>query len=160
VQPLLIGAAVTKETAAWMGGWADGMITVHQEFDKLKEVVDAYRNNGGEGKPVYLKAQLSYATSEEEALQGAWDQWRTNIFKSTPLAELWQVEQFDMVAEFVQPEEVKEMVRVSADIDQHIAWIEEDMKLGFERIVLHNVNREQELFIKTFGEKVLPHFHK
>jgi hypothetical protein len=30
------------------------------------------------------------------------------------------------------------------------------MKLGFERIVLHNVNREQELFIQDFGEKVLP----
>lgn len=156
--PLLVGAAVTKETAAWMGTWADGMITVHREHKELKEVVEAFRNNGGEGKPVYLKAQLSYAASDEEALQGAWDQWRTNIFHSTALAELWQVEQFDKVAEFVQPEEVRDMVRVSADVNQHIAWIEEDMKLGFERIILHNVNREQERFIEVFGEKVLPHF--
>jgi probable non-F420 flavinoid oxidoreductase len=160
VQPLVIGAAVTKETAGWMGSWADGMITVHQEHKKLKEVVDAFRNNGGEGKPVFLKAQLSYATSEEEALQGAWDQWRTNIFKSTALAELWQVEQFDMVAEFVQPDELKSMVRISSNIDQHIDWIKEDMTLGFERIILHNVNREQELFIQTFGEKVLPKLGK
>ena len=156
--PLLVGAAVTKETAAWMGSWADGLITVHREHKELKEVVDAFRNNGGEGKPVFLKAQLSYARSEEEALQGAWDQWRTNIFHSTALAELWQVEQFDKVAEFVQPDEMYEMVRISADLDQHIEWIKEDLKLGFERIILHNVNREQELFIKTFGEKVLPCF--
>jgi coenzyme F420-dependent glucose-6-phosphate dehydrogenase len=156
VSPLLIGAAVTKETAAWMGSWADGMITVHRPQAELKEVVDAFRNNGGEGKPVFLKAQLSYAPSEEEALQGAYDQWRTNIFHSTALAELWQVEQFDLVGEFVQAEELKDMVRISASIEQHIEWIRQDRELGFERIILHNVNREQERFIRTFGEKVLP----
>lgn len=160
IKPLIVGAAVTKETAAWMGSWADGMITVHQEHKALKEVVEAFRNNGGDGKPVFLKTQLSYAKSEEEALQGAWDQWRTNIFKSTPLAELWQVEQFDMVAEFVQPDEVKKMVRISADPETHIEWIREDMTLGFERIILHNVNREQELFIRDFGEKVLPQLRR
>jgi probable non-F420 flavinoid oxidoreductase len=156
VLPLFVGAAVTKDTAAWMGSWADGMITVHQEPKALKEVVDAFRNNGGEGKPVFLKVQLSYAKTEEEALQGAWDQWRTNIFHSTALSELWQVEQFDKVAEYVQPEELRDMVRISADPERHIEWLKEDMKLGFERIVLHNVNREQELFIQDFGEKVLP----
>jgi hypothetical protein len=66
------------------------------------------------------------------------------------------VEQFDLVGEFVQPEELKDMVRISADLQQHIDWIRQDMTLGFERIILHNVNRDQERFIKTFGEKVLP----
>ena len=73
-----------------MGEWADGIITVHRPFAELKEVVDAFRKNGGEGKPIYLKVQLSFARSEEEALQGAWDQWRTNIFHSTVLGDLWQ----------------------------------------------------------------------
>jgi coenzyme F420-dependent glucose-6-phosphate dehydrogenase len=158
--PLLIGAAVTKETAAWMGSWADAMITVHREYPELKEVVDAFRNNGGHGKPVFLKAQLSYAHSEEEALEGAYDQWRTNIFQSTVLAEMWTVEQFDAMAQFVQPEELKKMVRISASIDQHIEWIKKDMELRFERIYLHNVNRQQELFIRDFGEKLLPAFAK
>lgn len=158
--PLLIGAAVTKETAAWMGTWADGLITVHRQHKELKEVVDAFRNNGGDGKPVFLKVQLSYASSEEEALHGAWDQWRTNIFHSTALAELWEVEQFDKVAEFVQPDALRDMVRISANTNQHIDWIREDMQLGFERIILHNVNKEQQHFISTFGEKVLPHCRK
>lgn len=157
--PQLLGAAVTKETAAWLGTWADGMITVHRPYKELKEVVDAFRANGGEGKPVYLKVQLSYAGSDDEALQGAYDQWRTNIFQSTVLGDLWQVEQFDAMAEFVQPEELKKMVRISSSIQQHIDWIKQDMELGFKRIMLHNVNREQELFINIFGEKVLPALH-
>ncbi len=148
--PMMIGAAVTKETATWMGSWADGMITVDRPFNELKEVVDAYRNNGGQGKPVYLKVQLSYAHSEEESLQGAWDQWRTNIFHSTVLGDLWMVEQFDKLGEFVQPDELKKMVRISSKLLQHEEWIREVALLGFERIILHNVNKDQEGFIRDF----------
>jgi alkanesulfonate monooxygenase SsuD/methylene tetrahydromethanopterin reductase-like flavin-dependent oxidoreductase (luciferase family) len=153
---MLIGAAVTQATAEWMGGWADGLITVHQTHDKMKEVVDAFRKNGGEGKPVFLKVQLSYAKTDQEAIKGAHDQWRTNIFNSTVLGDMWQVEQFDAMGEFVTPDEMKDMVRMSSNLQQHIDWIKKDMELGYEKIILHNVNREQELFINEFGEKVLP----
>jgi hypothetical protein len=47
-------------------------------------------------------------------------------------------------------------IRISADTEQHIQWIYDDMALGFEKIILHNVNRQQETFIKDFGERVLP----
>jgi coenzyme F420-dependent glucose-6-phosphate dehydrogenase len=154
--PSLLGAAVTKETAAWLGTWADGMITVHQPHKQLKEVVEAFRTNGGAGKPVYLKVQLSYARTNDEAVSGAHDQWRSNIFNSTVLGDLWQVEQFDALGEFVQPKEMEDMVRMSSDVKQHIDWLKRDMELGFERIFLHNVNREQELFINVFGDQVLP----
>ncbi|WP_132054318.1 TIGR03885 family FMN-dependent LLM class oxidoreductase [Pseudocnuella soli] len=158
--PLLIGAAVTAETAGWVGSWADGLITVHRPYDELKEVVDAFKKGGGEGKPMYLKSQISYAATQEAALAGAYDQWRTNIFHGTVLGDLSKVEQFDALGEMVQPEELKDMVRISSSIKQHIEWIEQDISLGFELIVLHNVNREQDLFIKDFGEMVLPRFHK
>jgi probable non-F420 flavinoid oxidoreductase len=156
VAPPLFGAAVTAETAAWMGPWVDGLITVHRPHAELKKVVDAFRDNGGRGKPVYLKVQLSYAHTYEEAMEGAYDQWRTNIFESTVLGDMWMVEQFDAMGEFVQRDELLPMVRISADLQQHIDWIKQDMDLGFERIILHNVNRQQELFIKDFGNAVLP----
>src|SRR5688500_261885 len=123
---LLIGAAGTKETAAWMGTWSDGMITVHREHCEREQDVAALRNHGRDGKQHILKAKLSYSKNEEEALKGAYDQWRTNIFQSTVLAEMWTVEQFDAMGEFVQHEELKKMVRISADIDQHIEWIKKD----------------------------------
>ncbi|HEX2535200.1 MAG TPA: TIGR03885 family FMN-dependent LLM class oxidoreductase [Chitinophagaceae bacterium] len=156
VKPLVLGAAVTRDSAEWLGSWADGMITVHRPFDELKEVVDAFRQNGGGNKPVYLKTQLSYAATDAEALAGAHEQWRTNIFAGSVLGDLWQVEQFDALGEFVQPDELHKMIRISSDIQRHIDWIQQDLELGFERIILHNVNREQERFIDVFGEKVLP----
>ena len=154
--PLLIGAAVTKDTAEWMAPWVDGLITVHQEPKALKELVDVFRKNGGEGKPIYLKVQLSYAATDEAAKQGAFDQWRTNIFHSTVLGDMRTVEQFDAMGEMVTMDKVESMVRISSNIQQHIDWIKRDLDLGFEKIILHQVAREQELFLNDFGDKVLP----
>lgn len=156
ILPRIFCAAVSKETAAWAGSWADGLITVHRPFDQLREVIEAFRDNGGAGKPVHLKVQLSYHQDPDMALTGAHEQWRTNIFQGSVLADLPSPKHFDAAAEFVQPDQMKEMVRISSDPAEHINWLMQDMELGFERIILHNVNREQEDFIKIFGQKVLP----
>jgi probable non-F420 flavinoid oxidoreductase len=154
--PMLLAAAVTEKTAGSAGDWADGMITIHRPLPELKKVVEAFRKGGGEGKPMYLKVQLSYAGSDEEAMKGAYDQWRTNIFQGTVLGDLWKVEHFDAAAEFVREADVTEMVNVSSDLAQHVEWIRQYAKLGFETIILHNVNRDQEKFINDFGRHVLP----
>jgi coenzyme F420-dependent glucose-6-phosphate dehydrogenase len=154
--PLMIGAAVTQKTAEWMGSWADGLITVHRPFDELKKVIEGFRKNGGKGKPVFLKVQLSYASEKSAAMEGAYDQWRTNIFNGSVLADLWKVSHYDALGEFVQHSQLEEMVRISSDTQQHIDWIKKDMELDFDRIILHNVSRNQEEFINVFGDKVLP----
>jgi alkanesulfonate monooxygenase SsuD/methylene tetrahydromethanopterin reductase-like flavin-dependent oxidoreductase (luciferase family) len=152
----MIGAAVTAETAEWMGSWADGLITISRPLEELRKVVEAFYRGGGEGKPMYLKVQLAYAHNEAEARQGAYDQWSTNIFKSATLAELWTPKQFDAAAEFMKPEDMDRGVRISADPQQHIEWLSKDLELGFSQLILHNVNREQQPFIEVFGKKVLP----
>lgn len=154
--PLMAGAAITAETAAWLGSWADALITISHPVEKLKEVIEAFRSGGGENKPLILKMQISYDKTDEKALEGAFSQWKSNIFQSTMLAELRLPEQFEAAAEFVTPEMMKEHVKISSDPQQHIDWINEYASLGFDEIVLHNVNMNQEQFINDFGEKVLP----
>ncbi len=156
IPPLIIGAAITPQTAEWVGSWADGLITISHPYEKLKQVVEAFRRGGGEAKPMYLKVQLSYAQDEATALQGAYEQWRTNIFPSVLLADLRHPQQFDAAAEFVKPQDMYEFVRISSEVGQHIKWLQKYIELGFSELYLHNVNREQQRFIEVFGEKVLP----
>ena len=156
IKPLLFGAAVTSKTAEWVGGWADGLLTISQPPDQLREVVDAFRRGGGAGKPMYLKVQLSYAATKEAAQQGAYEQWRANVFPNAMLTELRTPDQFDMAGELVNLQEVDKMVRISADLNEHIDWLQQDIDLGFEQLMLHNVNLGQELFINDFGQHVLP----
>ena len=154
--PLLVGAAVTAATARWVAGWADALITVSRPHGELREVVDAWREGGGADKPMFLKAQISYAATDAEARAGAHEQWRNNVFPSDVLTELRTVAEFDGAGAFVRPDQLDVGVRISADTARHAEWVAADAALGFSRIVLHNVNREQERFVDDFGARVLP----
>lgn len=154
--PRLVGAAITPETAAWVGDWADALITVKQPREQLRKVVDAFRAGGGEGKPMSLQVHVSYAATMAEAQASALAQWRTNVFPSSVLAELRMPEHFDAIAEPVGPETLRESIRISPDLAQHCAWLEEDIALGFDEIYLHNVGANQSAFIEAFGAHVLP----
>jgi probable non-F420 flavinoid oxidoreductase len=156
VVPPLIGAAVTEETARWVGGWADGLATTHRPPDQLRRVVDAFREGGGEGKPMVLQVHVSWAPSEEEALRIAYDQWRTNLFPPPVCWDLETVDHFDEAARHVRPDDVRAAVLVSSDPARHVAWIEEAAALGFDEVNIHHVGQEQGAFIETFGRHVLP----
>ena len=156
VPPPLLGAAVTEETARWVGGWADGLATIHRPPDRLRRVTEAFREGGGEGKPMVLQAHISWAPTEEEALLIAHDQWRTNLFGPPVCWDLEMVEHFDEAARHVRPEDVHAGVLVSSDPAQHVAWIEEAAALGFDEVNLHHVGQEQGPFIEAFGRHVLP----
>jgi hypothetical protein len=105
---------------------------------------------------VYLQVHLSWADSEEEALRIAHDQWRTNVFQPPLCWDLETVEQFDLAAAHVRPEDVRQSVLVSADLGRHAAWLHELAELGFEQIHLHYVGQDLRPFIQAFGERVLP----
>ncbi|MDG5813982.1 TIGR03885 family FMN-dependent LLM class oxidoreductase [Chitinispirillales bacterium ANBcel5] len=153
--PLLIAAAISEDTARWAGQWADGLITISQPREKLKRVVDAFKSAGGENKPMYLKVQLSYAPDENEALSGAFEQWKYVIHDSSVTAELRTPEQFEAASMFITPDQMHEHVRISSSISRFVDWLNVDLEMGFNKLILHNVNRKQERFIEAFGTSVL-----
>jgi probable non-F420 flavinoid oxidoreductase len=154
--PSLIGAAVSPETARWCGDWADGLVTINQPRAKLEQVIEAFREGGGGGRPIHLQVHLSWAADEDTALRIAHDQWRTNVFPPPLCWDLATVEQFDVAAQHVRPEDMRKAVLVSADLAQHAAWLAELAELGFEEIHLHHVGQDLGPFIDAFGEQVLP----
>ncbi|HEY0617296.1 MAG TPA: TIGR03885 family FMN-dependent LLM class oxidoreductase [Kribbella sp.] len=153
--PALLGAAVSPETAGWCASWADGLITVAAEEDRLRRIISAYKDNGGRGK-VCLQVHLSYAADEDTALELAHEQWRTNVFAPPFCWDTETVEAFDQAAEYVPPEAMHQAVRISADPARHTEWLDRYAGLGFDAIYLHHVGQEQSEFIDVFGDKVLP----
>lgn len=156
-QPKIFGAAITPETAEFLSEFTDGLITIQQKGNKHHEVIKAFRKKA-KNKPVWLKSQVSFDKTYEKALTGAHEQWRNNVMDSAVLFRLTTVAQFDAAGKFIDPEEVVEHVRISSDIKKHIEWIKQDIAMGFDTIVLHNVNRNQDFFLEEFGKKVLPAF--
>jgi probable non-F420 flavinoid oxidoreductase len=154
--PLLVGAALTPETARWMGGWADALITVAADRDHMRRVADAFREGGGAGKPLFLQVVLAFADSDDRALSEAHDQWRQCALPREQLAELDSPDAFDRAAAGVTMQAVAARVRVSSEIGRQIDWLRDDVGLGFSRLYLHNVVRDHDRFFDACAERLLP----
>lgn len=154
--PPLFGAAVSEESAATVGSWADGLITVNRSIPDLRRVIDAFRESGGEGKPIYVQVHLSWAENDQAALAIAHDQWRTSALDANLLWDLELPAQFDAATRHVRPEEVCGPVLVSADLGLHTMWLDQIAQLGVDAMFLHHVGADQLPFVEAFGEKVLP----
>ena len=154
-RPLLIGPAASVGSAARVAAWADGLVTFNQPHDVLRDLLAAYREAGGRGRAA-LQVHLSWAPTEDEAAAIAHDQWRTNVFAEPVNWDTEMPEAFDLMAEHVTPDVVREHVRVSADVGRHRDWLGEYADLGFDDLYLHFVGQDQGPFIDAFSEHVLP----
>lgn len=156
VLPLLFGAAVTPATAAWVAGWADGLITVNQPVEVLREVLDAFSGAGGSDRPARLQVHVCWAEDDETAQRIAHEQWRAVVLGS-PVA--WDVQlpaDFEVFGSYVRREDMHPSVLASSDPGQHVAWLSELAELGFEEVNVHHVGQDQQGFLDVYREKVLP----
>lgn len=156
--PLLYAAALTPATARWAGEWADGLITVNQPPEKLRQMIEAFRSGGGAGKPLCLQVHLGWGRTDDEARQLAHTQWRGNIVGAAVAELLRMPEEFEGATQHVRPEDLDGHVLISADPARHREWLEAFVALGFEEIYLHNTGTNQREFIAAFGADVLPSF--
>src|SRR5688500_15814588 len=128
--PLLFGAAITPETASLIAPWADGMVTVVQPREKMRETVEAFRKHGGGDKPIFLQAQISFDETYDLALDGAYEQWRMSVLSSDEMVNAPTPEEVDRLSEKVTRKDVAERVRISADPAEHLSWLQEDKAMG------------------------------
>ena len=153
--PPLIAPAVSVETAHRAATWADGLVTINQPAPKLRDMLSAYRDNGGKGKAV-LQVHLSWAGTDKEAAAIALDQWRTNTFAPPIPWDLPTARHFDTAGAHVPEDQVRSAVNVSAGLQQHVEWLAGYADLGFDELYLHFVGQEQAAFIDAFAAEVLP----
>lgn len=154
--PLLLGAAISAETARFVGEWADALITVAGPRDEMRKVVDAFRETGG-AKPMFLQVTVSFARNDRESLEAAMDQWRQGVVGPQKLADLTSPEEFDRESADARADDVAEKVRISADVERHLGWLQSDIEMGFSRLYVHNVARNHlDRFIDAWAQRVLP----
>ena len=154
ISPLIYGAAISDESCAWVGSWADGLLTTADGVESAAKKIEIFRQNGGYNKPFNIQLCFSYATTMAEAEAGAYDQWRTNLIAPKKLANVSTTEQFDELAETITIEDVTEAVKPITTIADLLQWIAPYRELGASRIILHNIHPNQEHFIAEYG-----HYH-
>ena len=119
-------------------------------------MVDAFRAGGGDGKPMFLQAALCYHPDAERALHEAHARWPIAALTQDILQNAQTPEAIAARTAGSTPADLKGTFRASADLGQHVAWLQGDRALGLDSVFLHHVGAETERFIDVFGAKVLP----
>jgi alkanesulfonate monooxygenase SsuD/methylene tetrahydromethanopterin reductase-like flavin-dependent oxidoreductase (luciferase family) len=105
--------------------------------------------------PKVLQLHMSWAASDEEAQRNALVEWPNGGMRF-PKADIRSPFDFAEMAKLVRLEDFDGRMVISSDPDQHRAYIQKFVDLGFDRIYLHNVGRNQKEWIDVFGSEVLP----
>ncbi|RYY02323.1 MAG: LLM class flavin-dependent oxidoreductase [Gammaproteobacteria bacterium] len=143
VTPPIMCAALTQNTAAWAGTWADGLLTSYKTLEELESIVSAFRESGGGDKPIHVKLTFSYARDENFAKSEAHDQWRFHCIEDSRLSEIDSVIGFDRASEDITMKQVLSSMPVSNATSYFVSLIHDINQIGVNRIILHNVGRNQ-----------------
>jgi G6PDH family F420-dependent oxidoreductase len=163
--PPIYIATAGPVTAEKTGKFCDGIITVGAPEGKIESVFERFAKGAmSAGKdpgamPKILQLHLSWAPSDEEAMHNALVEWPNGGMKF-PKADIRSPLDFEQMAKIVRPEDFKGRMLISSDPDAHCREIQKFIDLGFDRVYLHNVGRNQVEWIEVFGKQVLPKLHQ
>lgn len=162
--PPIYVATAGPITAEKTGRLADGIITVGAPDEKLESVFARFEKGAREaGKnpatmPRILQLHLSWAETDEQALHNAIVEWPNGGMKF-PKQDIRSPYDFAQLAKMVGPEDFEGRMLISSDPEAHRREIQRFLDMGFQRIYLHNVGRNQVEWAETFGREVLPALH-
>lgn len=161
VAPPVLVATAGPINAKRTGRLADGIITVGAPLEKVDGLFTKFAEGAREaGKDPdtmlrVLQLHLSWADTDEQAVANAVEEWPNGAMKF-PKADIRSPHDFAAMAGLVRPEDFEGRLLISADLDEHRAHIQRYVDLGFDRVYLHNVGRNQAEWIEAFGRDVLP----
>jgi len=158
--PPIFVATAGPLTAKRAGRTVDGIITPGAPEEKLAMLLDRFdagaRESGRDPGSLVkiLQLHLSWAETDERALANAVSEWPNGGMKF-PKQDIRSPFDFEQMATLVRPEDFAGRMLITADLDAHRAEVQRYLDLGFDRVYLHNVGRNQEQFIQAFGTQVI-----
>ena len=96
--------------------------------------------------------------TDEEALRNAMVEWPNGGMKF-PKQDIRSPHDFAQMAKLVRPEDFAGRMLISSDLEAHRREIQRFLDMGFHKIYLHNVGRNQLEWATAFGREVLPALH-
>jgi coenzyme F420-dependent glucose-6-phosphate dehydrogenase len=159
--PPIYVATAGPITAEKTGRLCDGLITVGAPEGKISAIFERFEKGAHEaGKdpstmPRIIQVHLSWAETDQEALANAMTEWPNGGMKF-PKQDIRSPLDFEQMAKLVRAEDFEGRMLISSDLEAHRREIQKYIDMGFDRVYLHNVGRNQREWAEAFGREVLP----
>jgi G6PDH family F420-dependent oxidoreductase len=150
--PKVYMSALGPKAVALAGRIADGYIGVKPD----RELVQRFRDSGGDAKPAQAGFKACYAQTEDEALRIAHEKWRVLALPGELPVVLPSPRHFQQVSELVTPEMVKGVVVLGPDPGRHLEMIEQYDRAGYDELFVANIGPQYRELCDLYATEVLP----
>jgi coenzyme F420-dependent glucose-6-phosphate dehydrogenase len=150
--PPILVAVAGSQSARLAAEKGDGLFGT----SPVKETIEQFRSEGGDGKPAFGQLHVCWAESEEEACRTAHERWPNSAMSGSHFLELPLPAHFEEEAELVREEDVAEAVVCGPDPQRHLEAIEEYAEAGYDHVYVHQIGPDQEGFFDFYAREVLP----
>lgn len=151
--PIFVAASGT-DSASLAGETGDGLIGTAPK----QEVLRAFEEAGGGGKPRYGQVTVCWAEDEATARRTALEWWPTAAVEGQLSQELALPQYFEAASSSVTEEQIGQVVACGPDPQKHIEQVQKYVDAGYDHVYVHQVGPDQAGFLEFYRREVLPQF--
>lgn len=149
--PIYIAASGPK-SAQLAGEIADGFISTSSG----SELVDAFKESGGSGKPCLGQVKVCWANSQKKAQEVMRQWWPVSALSGRLHTDLPTPKHFEDAVELMGKPEIPGDAVLGPDPELFVQALQALQDDGYDHIYIHQVGPDQEGFLRFFQEKLLP----
>jgi G6PDH family F420-dependent oxidoreductase len=150
--PPIYVAASGEKAATLAGEIGDGLIGTSPD----EEIVEKFRDAGGEGKPCYGQVTVCWSKSRAEAEETIYKIWPTSGIPGSLHSDLPTPAHFEDAAKLLSKEQVVKTVPCGPDKDVHLEQVHKMLEAGYNHIYFHQIGPDQEGFFRFFERELRP----
>jgi G6PDH family F420-dependent oxidoreductase len=150
-------SAFGPKAADVAGRIGDGLITTTPDADMIR----AFRDSGGEGKPVQAGYKVCWGPDDEVCIDTAHRIWGNSGLPGELSQVLPSPRHFEQATQLVPRESTKESIAYGADVDRHVDAFKPYAEAGIDVIHISQMGGREpktsaEGFFEFYREQVLP----
>jgi coenzyme F420-dependent glucose-6-phosphate dehydrogenase len=150
--PPFVVSGFGPRAATLAGRVGDGYWNVSPD----RELLGAFRDAGGAGKPAYGKLDTCVAGDDETARRIAHETWPTSGLGGEIGQQLATPEHYEQAAANVTEAQVAEGILCSADPARHIEAIAEFVDAGYENVHVQQCGQDQDRLLALYADEIIP----
>jgi G6PDH family F420-dependent oxidoreductase len=154
VPPPIYVSAFGPKAARFTGAIADGLISVKPD----RELVDLFRENGGQGKPAQGGLKVCWDRDVAQARRTVHRRWPSQALPGELSQVLPTPEHFEQACELVTEDAAAETAICGPDADAHREAIQKYIEAGYDEVYISQIGTEQRGFFDFYAENILPRF--
>ncbi|MEU6852355.1 TIGR03557 family F420-dependent LLM class oxidoreductase [Actinacidiphila alni] len=149
--PLYVSGFGPK-AAELAGRIGDGFVTMQPDA----ELVRAFRDGGGAGKPVVGGLKVCWDTDRQRAVKTVHRLWPNEQLPGELAQILPTPEHFEQASTLVTEEAIADAVVCGDDVDAHVGAVTAYARAGFDEVYVNQIGPDQEQFFGFYRSEVLP----